>query len=313
MYNYKQLESLISAWKSQGLTKAELICKTAEAALGWPYVWGAAGQKCTPAHRRAYAARSACPEGESAQILKKCPVCSGKQEVCSSCKYYPGGPVLDFDCRGFTRWLLAQTGISLQGAGATSQWNTSTNWEEKGLIADLPAVKVCCVFMQDGSSMSHTGMHLGNGEIVHCSGEVKRGKVTDRGWTHYAIPRGMDGIASAPGKPTLRRGSSGEYVLQVQEILLKLGYDLGPWGADGKFGARTEAAVKAFQAASGLKADGIVGRDTHAALDKAAGEDPVPKYETLYTVTVPHLQLDHAEKLVGEYTGATMAEEGESQ
>ena len=40
--------------------------------------------------------------------------------------------------------------------------------------------------MRDGSSMSHTGMHLGNGEIIHCSGEVKRGKAADRGWTHYA-------------------------------------------------------------------------------------------------------------------------------
>lgn len=34
---------------------------------------------------------------------------------------------------------------------------------------------------------------------------------------------------------------------QVQEILLKLGYDLGPWGADGKFGKKTKAALYAFQ------------------------------------------------------------------
>ncbi len=183
MNTYAKVQSLITAWKSQSLSRTDLIRAIAEACLGWPYVWGAAGQKCTPSHRLAYAARSACPEGEAARILKKCPVCSGKQEACSVCKYYPGGPVLDFDCRGFTRWLLAQAGVSLQGAGATSQWNTESNWEEKGPIADLPAGKVCCVFMRDGSSMSHTGMHLGNGEIIHCSGEVKCGKAADRGWT----------------------------------------------------------------------------------------------------------------------------------
>jgi len=134
MNTYAKVQSLITAWKSQSPSRTDLIRAIAEACLGWPYVWGAAGQKCTPSHRLAYAARSACPEGEAARILKKCPVCSGKQEACSVCKYYPGGPVLDFDCRGFTRWLLAQAGVSLQGAGATSQWNTESNWEEKGPI-----------------------------------------------------------------------------------------------------------------------------------------------------------------------------------
>ena len=57
---------------------------------------------------------------------------------------------------------------------------------------------------------------------------------------------------------TLRRGSKGNEVVQVQTLL---GID-----ADGIFGKKTEAAVKAFQAANGLKVDGIVGRQTWAAL-----------------------------------------------
>ena len=305
MNTYAKVQFLITAWKSQSLSRTDLIRAIAEACLGWPYVWGAAGQKCTPSHRLAYAARSACPEGEAARILKKCPVCSGKQEACSVCKYYPGGPVLDFDCRSFTRWLLAQAGVSLQGAGATSQWDTESNWEEKGPIADLPAGKVCCVFMRDGSSMSHTGMHLGNGEIIHCSGEVKRGKAADRGWTHYAVPRGMDGSPPAPEKPVLRRGASGEYVLQVQEILLKLGYDLSPWGADGKCGKKTEAAVRAFQTKNGLKQDGIVGKETYAALEKAIEDlKPEPQPEPFYTVTIPHVSEKQADVLLQMYPGA---------
>lgn len=57
---------------------------------------------------------------------------------------------------------------------------------------------------------------------------------------------------------TLKRGSKGNEVVQVQTLL---GID-----ADGIFGKKTEAAVKAFQAANGLKVDGIVGKQTWAAL-----------------------------------------------
>ncbi|MBR5345820.1 MAG: peptidoglycan-binding protein [Clostridia bacterium] len=53
---------------------------------------------------------------------------------------------------------------------------------------------------------------------------------------------------------TLKRGSSGEDVEQIQEWLTDLGYlnDV----VDGKFGKKTEAAVKAFQKTIGVKQDG---------------------------------------------------------
>ncbi len=278
MNNFKQVESLISEWKAAGLSVSEIVCKTAEACLGWPYVWGAYGQKCTPSHRKAYASRNACPSGEAEQIRKKCQVCSGKKNNCDGCKYYPGGPVLDFDCRGFTRWVLNQAGISLLGAGATSQWNTASNWAKKGLIADLPEGQVCCLFMQNGKKMRPPGLHVGGGGIIHCSGEVKRGKTTDRGWTHYAVPKGLEGemllglevqqnggiqvaqtVLSAVSRPMLRKGSRGDTVRELQAKLMDLGYDLGVYGADGIFGKKTLAAVKAFQKDCGIKVDGIAG------------------------------------------------------
>ncbi|SRR6266478_3392148 len=63
----------------------------------------------------------------------------------------------------------------------------------------------------------------------------------------------------ATPRATLRRGKSGDDVKQLQT---KLGVD-----ADGKFGPKTEAAVRVFQRNHGLVPDGIVGPKTWAALD----------------------------------------------
>jgi putative chitinase len=63
---------------------------------------------------------------------------------------------------------------------------------------------------------------------------------------------------SAATTATLRRGSAGDAVKQMQR---KLGIP-----ADGDFGPGTEAAVRKWQAANGLVADGIVGPKTLAAL-----------------------------------------------
>ena len=54
--------------------------------------------------------------------------------------------------------------------------------------------------------------------------------------------------SAAPGPPTAGR------IRAVQRALIRLGYDPGP--VDGAIGSRTRAAIRAFQVASGLTADG---------------------------------------------------------
>ena len=60
--------------------------------------------------------------------------------------------------------------------------------------------------------------------------------------------------------PTLSEGSTGVAVRGLQRRLLAQGYDLGE--IDGRFGPKTEAAVKGFQGDFGLEVDGIVGPNT---------------------------------------------------
>jgi len=315
MNSAADVANMIGNWSTMGLAKAEMAVRIAEACLGWPYVWGGAGQYCRPANRQSYANRTVCPEAEAKLIRKQCQVLNGSKGNCDGCKWYPGSVVRFFDCRGFTRWTLEQVGIKIQGGGATSQWNTASNWTAKGTIDTLPDGIVCCLFMQnqkDHKTMEHTGLHIGGGQIIHCSGEVKRGKVTDRGWTHWAIPVGIEGDVPVPvpSKPTLRRGSTGPYVVECQTDLVKLGYDIGKSGIDGVYGRATMAAVAAFQTASGLKQDGICGPATWAVLDASVGPQPEPEPSIqLYTVTIPHLAKHHAEALVNNYEGATMTPE----
>jgi len=70
--------------------------------------------------------------------------------------------------------------------------------------------------------------------------------------------------------PTLRQGSSGPDVTELQQKLKDLGFD--PNGVDGNFGPGTKAAVIAFQQSKGLQADGIAGPATMTALQSNGSE-----------------------------------------
>lgn len=60
----------------------------------------------------------------------------------------------------------------------------------------------------------------------------------------------------------LKYGSRGDEVKKMQQALIDSGYDLGSGGADGIFGAKTQAAVKQYQQNNGLAVDGIAGNNT---------------------------------------------------
>ncbi len=88
-------------------------------------------------------------------------------------------------------------------------------------------------------------------------------------WNAFGRPPYYQVSASAAkGQPVfcrcLKKGCSGTDVEQLQSLLKKAG--VSPGSLDGEFGENTKEAVKLFQKANALKADGIAGKDTIGAL-----------------------------------------------
>ena len=69
------------------------------------------------------------------------------------------------------------------------------------------------------------------------------------------------------GESDLTVSTDPELIAELQRALTTAGYDAGT--PDGTFGQNTEEAVVAFQQASGLSPDGVVGPETAAALGSA--------------------------------------------
>ena len=79
----------------------------------------------------------------------------------------------------------------------------------------------------------------------------------------------------SPGSmPTLRMGSRGSAVIDLQTRLASAGFSPGP--VDGIFGPRTDGAVRSFQRARGLRIDGIVGPFTWGELLGTTTPQPAP-------------------------------------
>lgn len=278
MNTAEYVDRQIQALKSSGIPLSEAAWKAALACVGWPYTFGARGKK-----------------------VEK-----------------DGITVRTFDCRGFTYWILLQIfGWELMGTGCTKQWNDEKNWREKGTVdGGIPEDTIVCLFYykkdksgKRTSTLEHTGFYY-NGETCECSKGVQYSKTMNQKWEVWGVPACVTGDVPVPvppdpdKKPMLRKGDAGPYVTLAQTELLQRGYDLGSYGADGKFGAKTEAAVKAFQRDWGLTEDGIIGPKTWEMLDST----PV---KVTYKVTVPGLSLHDAEALAALYPGSRVEKESE--
>ena len=287
MLTAKNAEALVQRLMGEKANKATIVRELMEQSLGLPYVYASNGQICTPGWRKGRIPH--CPQQKYVDMINdNCQVLSKNAGSCSGCQW---DECPCFDCEGFLRWLFEQVGVPFYGDGATTQWQTSSNWVARGEIKSLPRDLVCCVYKWREDKMSHAGMSVGDGAggVIHCSTTVKRGNAfTDSSpWTHWGIPAGLYSteelkkagldVSESKNVPILRKGNKGSAVKALQNLLNQWGANLN---VDGIYGAKTEAAVKDFQLTHKLTADGVVGPKTRAVLDplgliSEAGSAPV--------------------------------------
>ena len=254
--------------------------------VGQPYWFGTAGYKCSKSLLTSK--RNQYPdhyleknEGIYQDGIKKKLVCS---DCIGGCKGYAwtGGGQAILDAIGTDKSISSSYGShGCPDKGANSMFTYAKSkgcaW---GTIDTLPEV-VGLALYKDG----HAGYYVGDGFAVEWKGTTYgcvKSAVKGRGWTHwYMLPfiDYGDIIVKQPvdvelplGSRLLINDSQGQDVKTMQELLMQLGYDMSSYGADGKFGAVTEKAVKAFQKKVGIRQDGIYGTDTHTALMSAIAE-----------------------------------------
>jgi len=174
------------------------------------------------------------------------------------------GPA-SWDCSGLTQVAVRLLGF-IWYHGATTQWLRGLGiiddkckdlptwlgyWADSGPIDTLPIDKLAFLFHQDDARkdklvMAHTGIYDGRGMVIQAGGQYPgvSDKPLNKGrWSHWATLKGVDVMSYD--------------VNVVQQLLIKLGYDLGTWGADGKQGAKTTEAIRKFQTDHKLAVTGV--------------------------------------------------------
>ena len=251
-----------------------------------------------------------------------------------------GTPYKQMDCQAFIEWCLARCGMRKDLAGSNA-WYREV--KKNGVILTpeecvkqlgcVPKGAFLFIHAYDGGeekrgyhdglgNASHIGICTGNkGEgAIHsskssgCVAESKfKGKSIRGGWNAVGLwnkvnyDYGAGGGGTEPAKKkTLRRGDKGTEVVYVQAILMDLGYDLQPYGADGDFGKKTEEAVKKFQQAHGLEPDGIVGEKTLSALEN----DGYLVNDDRYTIILRNCTQELMESIKEVFPDAEIQKEG---
>ncbi len=246
------------------MIKAEALIAKFQQALDehWGYIWGTAGEKWTAEKQKELEKTTDANRAQGRQYGSK----------------WIGHRVAD--CSGLFSWAFRQLGGAIYHGSDTMYRKYCVNKGElsKGKRTDRGTLKPgTAVFVWNGSSYSHVGLYAGNGIVIEAMSTLKgvtTTKVTAGKWTHWGEVTGVDYAGdnaelrmqnaelNAENRLTIRRGSKGETVAEMQGILERLGYDLGSCGVDGDFGRMTEKAVKAFQKDHGLTVDGICGPKT---------------------------------------------------
>ena len=301
------------------ITVQALIDKFRQAlSENWGYIWGTAGEKWTAAKQKELEKTKDADRAQGREYGSK----------------WIGHTVAD--CSGLFSWAFKQLGGYMYHGSDTMYRKYCVNKGElrKGKRTDCGTLKPgTAVFVWNGKKYSHVGLFVGDGTVIEAMGTINgvtTTRVTAGKWTHWGELVGIDyvntgkeassnvistgaagGVEKSPsGQPTLRRGSKGDAIRELQTMLDKLGYDLGPCGIDGDFGKATEAAVRSFQSDHRLTVDGNAGPATYGELEKSVNAISVKPEEATYSVTIGGLDLTQAQAIMNNYPGNSTLEVG---
>lgn len=225
----------------------DLIAKFRQALEeGWGYIWGQAGGTWTQT-KQAASTRPMTVRYGSRWIGKKVA-----------------------DCSGLFAWAFRALGGSIYH-GSNTIWKRYCTKQGR-LTEGVQLRPGTAVFLLKNGNRHHIGLYIGHDTVIEAR-STESGVVTSRlnHWDEWGELQGVlyDGEAVEAFVPVLRKGCRGNDVKKLQEALLRLGYALPRFGADGKYGAETRAAVIAFQKKMDIAVDGICGANTWTALKKA--------------------------------------------
>ena len=214
----------------------------------------------------------------SAEIgVKESPACS------NNVKYntiYYGRPVSGSAypwCCAFIWWLLSSSGISVPKTALCTSMASYFKSQGQWYTSDPHVGDI--VFFKFGTNNRWTN-HVGivtavrGNEIETIEGNTSinsddnGGAVMRRRRSSHIVGYGrpkyteIDETPAEPEhRPTLKRGSRGDYVKAWQAYLISCGISCGKAGADGDYGRATENAVRTYQARLGLPVTGVIDRD----------------------------------------------------
>ena len=244
------------AWDKQS-SAADRLCAfvAAQAENGSIYVLGAQGQtdsQITKSWIKLREHNKASNYNRAIALWKK-RLATGYKNLCA------------YDCSGLIVKHLNDTGLLKGDRTANGLYYDECRAIGKNELAagDLVFRKYAT-----NSKVYHVGVYMGDGSVVHSKGRddgVIRESIGKTGWNRFGRLKCLGGSAGTAGyyrllKNTGKPYMSGADVMAAQAALLKKGYN--PGGIDGAYGPASVAAVKAFQKANGLEADGIVGPKT---------------------------------------------------
>ena len=141
------------------------------------------------------------------------------------------------------------------------------------------------IYLHDTSRDIWVALPVGDGKSYYKRGdsdwtelyEVRIAKVHDMKSPRFADDPTLQSVFR--GERLLQSGDEGSAVEKIQQALIDAGFPLPKYGADSDFGGETETAVRSYQSAHGLEANGIIGTTTLGSLDALFSAPPTTTSE----------------------------------